>query len=92
MKTEVIQCECGDCHQHPNGAPAIVRVRREGVELNVCSRCDLSTDERLGYCYTKEQLEADDELVTLLFNYDPLVVCLFYFITHPEEAPCSDES
>lgn len=66
-------CECTDCDPSSNRcargkAPVAFRVRRAGKEINVCSRCDLSRDEKIA-CLIYPDSPADP-----YFDYDPLII------------------
>lgn len=63
-------CECPDC-SHPN-APVAFRVKRDGKEFDVCTRCDLPDDE-------KESLVDADTPAEPFMEYDPLgAMCLSF--------------
>lgn len=48
-------CDC-DCDNHPNSAaktPVWILVERNGKQLRLCTRCDLSTDKKLARLASK---------------------------------------
>ena len=44
----ILNCECEDCHSQPNTIPVAYEVLRAGKTLNVCTRCNLSSDTVIG--------------------------------------------
>lgn len=77
-------CECTDnCtvhYDHPNLAPVIKRVLRNGKELDICSRCDLSGDIEI-----KFYPELSDNAAIFL-NYDALgALCILGRLNEPQD-------
>lgn len=73
----VYGCECSGrtCNVHtiegrPKDVPVIKLVERNGVQMKVCSRCDLSSDKLIKWLVTKEMPFKP------FFDYDPLVIAL----------------
>lgn len=77
-------CECTDCGPlsecHGMG-PAAYSVVRNGVPMNVCTRCDLTSDQSKRLLVTKQD-QAD-----IWMNYDPLgAFCIIGALMEEEEA------
>lgn len=63
-------CDCiyGTCPCARRPGPAVFRINRDGVEMNVCTRCDLTRDRP-----SRELLsEVTNEDLPALHAFDPL--------------------
>jgi hypothetical protein len=47
------QCDCGNHSCGADLAPVFLLVERDGKEMRVCSRCDLTSDKKLARLVTK---------------------------------------
>lgn len=75
-------CDCV-CSNHSNGAenaPCAFLVERNGKQMKVCTRCDLTSDQN------KVRLFDTETIFKPFFEFDPLgALCLTNFVQMSEE-------
>ena len=64
----IFGCECNNCrvHKSHNRIPCAFLVEREGKQIKVCTKCDLSTDK-----YIARLFDGDSNMKDF-FDYDNL--------------------
>lgn len=74
-------CEC-PCNNHINGAdktPVAFIIERNGKEMKVCTRCDLTSDKKIARLFDR------DTLMQPFMEFDALgAVCLGIFLDDKE--------
>ena len=63
-----MNCEClhNTCPCATNPGPALFLIKRDNKELNLCTKCVLSSDEKVRFL-TENPMSAEE-----ILNYDPL--------------------